>query len=73
MVWTWTRQFCHVTTCQRVHRQGCRDVTLELGFLAWASVAHYSHSSDSYTVYEFVAFDDAVYVYLFRYILIIFF
>ena len=68
MVWTWTRQFCHVPTCQRVHRQGCGDVTLELRFIAWASVAHYPHSTDSYTICEFVAFDDAVYVSLSLYL-----
>jgi hypothetical protein len=62
MVWTWTWQFCHVPACQRVHCQGCRDVTLELGFLAWASVTHYLDSSHSYTLCEFFAFNDAVYV-----------
>ena len=62
MVWTWTWQFCHVPACQRVHRQSCGDVTLELGFLAWAFATHYSHSSDSYTLHEFATFDDAVYV-----------
>ena len=41
---------------------------MELGFFAWASVTHYPHSSDSYPVYEFVAFDDAVYVSLFCFI-----
>ena len=67
MVWTWTRQFCHVPTCQRVHRQGRGDVTLELRFPTWAPVTHYPLSSDSYTVCEFLAFDDAVYVSLLLY------
>lgn len=62
MVWTWTWQFCYVPACQRVHRQGCGNVTLELGFLTWAYLTHYPDSANSYTVCEYLAFNDAVYV-----------
>jgi len=62
MVWSWFGLVSDVSACTRVHREDCGDDPLGLGLLVGALLVGDFDGADFDSVYEFVAFDDAMYV-----------